>query len=361
MVHKYVLILYIIYLFVFISPVIADGSKAADKKLKPIGAGIIKEDDILELSWLIDHTITNNPSLKVIEKEAQAAEKRIRQASALEDPVFTAGITNFPLIDMSFRSAPMTMKQIQLSQKFPFPGKRRLRENIAALKSEAIYYKYFEKQRELVNNVKQAYYELAYIEEAIEITRKNLELLSHLIKITQIKYEVGKGIRQDILKAQIEYSKINEELIFLEQKHDNYRNKLIYLAYLPDDFKPGRTVKLTSDFTIPDKDLLISLAFDSRPLIMQYEKNIEKAKEELRLAQKAILPDFQLSGSYGQRDNSYADLFSVNISFNLPIYKNRKQDEGVLEKEFQILSQNAELDSLKNEIRFYITDQLINI
>lgn len=343
----------------FVSVISGEENPAIQEK--SIISSVEKTQKLLDLNWLITQGIANNPEIIALMNEFESSKHRIKPAGALNDPILNFGITNFPLIDMSFRSTAMTQKRIQLSQDFPFPGKRRLKEEIAKIESESIQYKYLEKQRVIIKDIKQTYYELSFIEESIDTTNKNKELISQFIKITQLKYELGKGTQQDILKSQIEYSKLTENLITLNNKKDNLKNKLKNLAYLPQEYELGDTTKLES-LDIPlTKAVLIEESFINRPLVNQYQRIIDSYSKRFELAKKAVLPDFKITGAYGQRDNGFADLFSLNLSLNLPIYKRRKQDPLVNELDFKLLALSAELDSIKNNITYEINDQLINI
>lgn len=362
MVYKKLLVIIISFISFNISfaPVLLGDDNSAISN-KSIVSSVEKAQVLIDLDWLITQGITNNPQIIALLNEFESSKNRIKPAGALDDPMISFGIMNFPLIDMSFRPEAMTQKTIELSQNFYFPGKRKLREDIATIESESIQYKYLEKQREIIKDIKQAYYELSFIEESIETTNKNKELIAQFIKITQLKYEIGKGTQQDILKSQIEFSKLNEELITLNNKRENLKNKLKNLAYLPQEYQLGNTKKLELPDISLDKTVLIENSFKNRPLVNQYQKILESYSKRLELAKKAILPDFRLSGAYGQRDKNRSDLFSVNLSLNLPIYKRRKQHLLVNELDFKLLSLNAELDNIKNDIEYEINDQLINL
>lgn len=364
MVYKKLLVILILFLTIYINiqtSLFAEAVPPISDQNPTIASLVEISEKQLSLDWLITQGITNNPEIISLINDFESSKSRIKQAGALDDPILSFGIANFPLIDMSFRTVAMTQKRIELSQKFPFPGKRKLREEIAAKESESIEYMYFEKQREIIKDIKQAYYELSFIEESIDTTNKNKELIAQFIKITQIKYEVGKGTQQDILKSQIEYSKLNEELITLEKKKENLKSKIKNLAYIPQNLELGSTKRLELTDIALDKNVLIEESYQNRPLINQYQKLIDSYATRLELAKKAVLPDFKLSGAYGQRDNGFADLFSINLAFNLPIYKRRKQDLKVTEMDFKLLAVSAQLDGIKNDIAYEVNDQLINL
>ncbi len=86
-------------------------------------------------------------------------------------------------------------------QEIPFPGKLRLRGEIADHEAEVLWWDYEAKRRAVVAEVKAAYYGYFSSHRAIEITRKNQDLLEKLVAIAETRYQVGEGIQQDVLRS----------------------------------------------------------------------------------------------------------------------------------------------------------------
>ena len=113
------------------------------------------------LATLIDEATLANPAIRAARQEAQAAEQRIAPAGALNDPMLEVGVLNLPINSFNFRQDDMTMKMIGLGQRLPYPGKRRLREEVAEQDADAIQHRYRETVNRMVRNVRVAYYDLA--------------------------------------------------------------------------------------------------------------------------------------------------------------------------------------------------------
>lgn len=92
------------------------------------------------LGALIAEALQNNPELRAAAKETEAADQRVRPAGALEDPMLEAGLLNAPIQPFGLNREDMTMKMLGLSQKLPYPGKRALREQVAAKDAETLKY-----------------------------------------------------------------------------------------------------------------------------------------------------------------------------------------------------------------------------
>jgi len=83
------------------------------------------------LAQLVAEALQNNPEIQAARKEREAASQRVAPAGSLDDPMLEAGVINLPTDSLRFDREDMTMKMIGLSQRFPYPGKRGLRQDVA--------------------------------------------------------------------------------------------------------------------------------------------------------------------------------------------------------------------------------------
>ena len=148
------------------------------------------------------------------------------------------GIINLPT-NFSFRDEDMTMKEISISQKFPFPGKRPLMREMAEKEAEAVSTEIEDKANRIIKEVKTAYFELSHVYRAREVTQRNKQILETLAKIAETRYATGEGIQQDVLKAHVEISRMVDELIMLDQKRVALEAKLCSLLNRPEGWLDG--------------------------------------------------------------------------------------------------------------------------
>jgi outer membrane protein TolC len=210
-------------------------------------------EDVLILDQLIKMAIERNPQLQSFNSATLADSARIPQSGALPDPILSLNLLNLPTNSFSFDQEPMTGKQIALRQLFPFPGKLSLKEKISSESAAISITNYQEYKNQIIKDLKIAYYDLFFIDKAVEITNKNQLLLQEFAKIAETKYSVGKGIQQDVLKAQVEYSKMSDKLIQLEQKREVKQAQINTLINAPVNSKLGKTVE--PDFLPVDENL----------------------------------------------------------------------------------------------------------
>jgi outer membrane protein TolC len=333
--------------------ILAGSSSAAEK------------EDLLSLDALIDEAVKMNPEILSFKKRMEASHAAVPQAGALDDPMLTVGVDNVPISDPSFDEFLPTSKVLALSQKVPFPGKLSLKEDVAggvAATTEALYQ---DKITEITREVKIAYFNLSFIIEAIRINERNRELLKGLAEIAATKYAVGTGLQQDVLKAQVELSKILDELIVLRQKKETARARINTLlnrlpqSPLPD---PGDLSMTRFDFTL---EALQKTALKSGLPLKAMQHVIESNEAAVAFSKKQYYPDFNFALTYKQREEGRSfrgdDWLSAFVTVNIPLYYKKKQDFGVVEAEANLARAQSRYVEVKNQLLFDIKDAYVEV
>ncbi len=341
-----------------------------------------------DLDSLVARANAANPQLRAAHARLDAARARVGPASTLPDPVLMLGIINQPLGSMPATSTsqgimttsdgpdPMTMRMIGVEQTIPYPGKRTLRRREAEHDAEASEAGLDAARRQVVHDVKSAYYELAFLDQALGIIARNHQLLASLIAVTEARYSVGTASQQEVLKARVEAARLGETAAGLMEQR---RTALAQLNAALD--RPGDTpvtaptipdavaraaVATTSDEIRFVSTLLGARTADSplRPLLELQEAAVRHSPEirardamiaaqatRVELARKDHLPDVGLSLQYGQRSGGLPDMVSAIVSVPLPIFKGRKQDQGVVEATAQVAVLEADRHAAVNALR----------
>jgi len=345
------------------------------------------EGGILELDQLIEEALSNNPELKAARERADAYRERPPQASSLEDPRITLGFSNLPVDDFDFNKQDMTQKVISLSQEIPLPGVLSLKKENATQEANAMGKRAREFESILVKRVKKSYYDLYFINKAIDITEANQGLLKEFVEITKTRYSVGRGIQQDVLKAQVELSKMVEKIIYLEQKKASVKAKLNTLLNRPPEIsllEPPDIKKTDFAYSIEE---LQKMAEEARPALKDVEHLIKSREATYNLAKKDYLPSLTFTASYGQRDNRLRsrpvratvtpvegvpsdvtvlsatdrdrpDFFSFMVGFKVPLWFHSKQSRKIKENLTLVSEAKSKREALKNKIFFDIKDVL---
>ncbi|MGH9764073.1 MAG: TolC family protein, partial [Blastocatellia bacterium] len=336
----------------------ADASAEAGQPETSVGSGPAH----LSLQVLIREALEANPEIKSMARGFDAARERISQEKALPEPMLSYGyagnINPIPPFDIQ-KGDPSSARMVNLTQEIPFPGKRALRGKMATMAAESELYAYEQSRLDLVAQVKDAYFDYYYSAKAIDVISKNKDLLEKFEKIAEAQYSVGKGIQQDVLKAQVEVSKLIEQLTMLEQRKQTAQARLNSLLYRDPDSplaEPEEIKPTDFPYTLGD---LKEMALADYPTIKMEKRKIDREQFGVQLAQKEFYPDFSVNFTYFNRPG-LPDMYGVNVGVKIPLYFWQKQRPAVAEA---VASQEAEqkrLESITTLLFFSIKDKYLS-
>ncbi|MCU0592735.1 MAG: TolC family protein, partial [Desulfobacterales bacterium] len=130
--------------------------------------GISAQEPLLQVDRLVQEAIEANPKILAARERHSALKEKISQAGALDDPMLSFGVVNLPN-NFEFDEEDMTAKEIAISQKFPFPGKRGLNEEAAAREADAGAAEADDIANQVAREVKTAFYDLSHAYRAMEV------------------------------------------------------------------------------------------------------------------------------------------------------------------------------------------------
>ncbi len=279
----------------------------------------------------------------------QALQYLPAQLGALPDPVIHFNALN--LATDTFDPAQENMTQFQggVSQRLPFFGKLALREQAAEFQANAAALDLAEMRNQLIRDVKIKWWTLFYLKRAIYIIEINLNLLRQFVEIARSKYEVGEGLQQDVLLAQLELSKLLDQQIQLNSAILATSARLNALLGRPANQK--FTISSSVSEQLPNLQAeteLYKLAENSRAELASQRQNIQAAKSRLKLAEKQRLPDFNIGVFYSGRDDALngrkrADFLSFKLSANMPIFSADKQQKAIDQRSSEVMQQRYAL------------------
>ncbi len=315
------------------------------------------------LNALVAEALQNNPELGAAVKETEAAGERVRPAGALEDPMLEAGLLNVPIQPFRLNREDMTMKMLGLSQKLPYPGKRALREQVAAKDAETIGYGLRETSNRVVRDVKLAYFDLALTDETVRQLQDNRLVLEQFLRIAEGRYAVGQATQAEVLKAQTQLGRMSEELLRMERERPVMEAELARLLGRRGNAAPIAAELPQIGDAAFSLEALQEAALRERPQLLGLQSAIDRSAKTLELARKEAQPDFDLRFSYGQRERDLAgmpreDLVSFTVAMNLPVWRKDKIEPRIAEAlalreqtlELQRAQQNEVLARLRQQV-----------
>lgn len=320
-----------------------------------------------EVEALVAEALAHNPEILASSQRWQMLVAKSQQAGALDDPMLMLKIQNAMISDpLAFDKDPMTAKMIGISQMLPFAGKRGLIRDGAKQEAKAAEWDVAERKFELRRMVLDAWAKLALVKNSLRLVNENIALLDSLNRLGETGYSTGKVRQYEVLRSQIELSRMEEMRIVLEQQQRSLSALFAALLHRPIDTPPpvakGEIVPVS--MTAAE---LETLAFASRPELFARNARLEQARISETLAKRESYPDFTFSAEYMQR-NAFTgnpssmgeDMYSAGVTFNLPVQL-AKRRAMVAEAQAQGRLAEDEIEALRHEIRRGITDSLARL
>lgn len=319
------------------------------------------EQLLITLDTAIQKVVQDNPDLAQTLARAKAMATLPEQEGSLPDPQISINAMSLPTSSFSTREEDMTQIGVELSQGIPFPGKLGLREQVAIYEAEAATLSVDELRLSLLSDVKTLWWQIFYLDRTLEIVDNNHNLLKQFVNIARSKYEVGEGLQQDVLLAQLELAKLLDQKINLIGMRRSSVAKLNTLLDQPANQLLQLPATLSTHLPeIRSEDQLYQQAEIARPLLERDRRGIQAAQSKLALAQKDLLPDFNVEVAYGARNNMLdgtrrSDLLSLGVSMNLPIFAGSKQNKMIDQRNSELMQQRYVLQDRWNTVRAEIT------
>lgn len=274
----------------------------------------------LSSAQLVAEILAANPQLETVKAIWQATNSRIEQVSALDDPM------------LSHSFAPLTVGNQQsgfsqntvISQKFPWPGKRRLRAEAAAFDADAALENIGGLRLLLAATAKSFFADWYYIHRALEVNEVNRRLLTVFRVIAIEHYATGLAGKQDALRAEVEIALLEQQKIALQRERRTLLAQInTLLNRLPDTPLPAPS-SLNSKLMLPKPVALQEIALQSRPDLRELVARIRASKSRGDLAEKDFYPDFKVSAGYNNFWRQNEQRFIVGVEVNLPLDQGKR-------------------------------------
>ena len=325
------------------------------------GSAPAEHKGAVSLTALVQEAMERNPEIEAAKLAVQAKRARVPQAGAWPDPKLSLsyGGNVFPPFTV-MAGDPSSARQIMAEQEIPYPGKTRLRTGIASRDAEAESLAYEAVWRRIAAEVKQAYFDLWFTDQSLSTLRKDRELLEKFAKIAEIRYSVGKAAQQDVLKAQVELTRLLERQTVLEQARQTFQAQLNSLRNLPVDTAIGTPEELKAGNLEASPDELQAAAQANYPVLKQQRTMVEENRLWVDLAKREVRPDFSVGYTYMQRDR-LPDMYGITFSTSLPVFRHRKQDKAIAEAAANLESSRQTEANGLTTLRYRVKQEFLDV
>lgn len=308
----------------------------------------------VEIDQLVKELIENNPAIRSAQYRLDAATKRPSQVSSLPDP--KVSFSNFGVGHPFSRLQDSNFAYVGVgfSQEIPYPGKLALAGEEARKEAQAEREMYRALVLDATAQLKVAYYEWFGIVKAIEVTQKNRELLQRLEQIARARYTVGRGIQQDVLKAQVEESSLAQQLELMGQRKSTIEARIQALLNSERPLSRPADVRL-SPLTAGLEQILAALDEES-PRLRNRQAMLDGRSVAIERSKKEYRPDFAVSFQYQKTGAPFPDYYMAAAEVKIPLYFWRKQRLGVEESVARFREAREDFFSERQELVFQVKD-----
>lgn len=347
-------------------------------ELKPLLASLIlvtgssisiAQSQVLTLSNTVKMAQENDLWLLSNQQSQDSLSSLSVASGSLPDPKVSLGFANLPSDTFDFNQEGMTQFKIGVSQMFPRGDSLNLKRKQLELMANEYPYQRQERKARVVVNVAKLWLDAYKAQESIALIERDRSLFEQLVDVAESSYAttMGKTSQQDIVRAQLELTQLDDRLTVLNQQRDialqrldEWRNNYFIAQASAADLMNiseheigiGNNLSseaLTLDRKLPDIKLLNAELYTSakqtqpqklyeylvnHPSVKSVEQKINATNSGIALAKQKYKPEWAVNASYGYRDSNpmgeeRADLFSVGISFDVPLFTGNKQDKEV--------------------------------
>src|SRR5438128_2431747 len=308
---------------------------------------------------LVQEAEQRNPRIAASYHGWQAARNVPKQVSAL--PETQVSVQQFsvgsPRPFAGYSNSDFAYIGFGASQDIPYPGKRGLRARVAEHEAESMEAQADSVRKDVVGNLKMVYFRLAYIQQTLGVLQKSDELLNQVQQATEARYRVGQGNQQDVLKAQLQHTKILQEIAHHHQEEGLLEAQIKQLLGRPQESADIVTETLAAR-TLPYSAAdLLQKAREKNPDVRSKQAAIQQQTTQVELANKNFRPDLNVAYMYQHTSDKSRDYYMATFGIRLP---NRGRQKAELAEAQQKQEQaRRELDSESQRVLSEVQQQYV--
>ena len=310
-------------LFLTLLPVLATGA-----------AEVLTLDETERLALETDLTAPRFEAL------ANARKEQAVSAGQLPDPKLKLGAANLPMYSFDRKQENMTQMQVGIQQSFP-PGRTLgLRSEQAEVMAGADQARARTMTRQVLRDARERYLDIFYQVEAGRIIDSSRELFDQLLEVTGFYYAQGRKNQQDVLRASVELSLLDDRRTRVRTEEDKLRADLARLigsqaAYLPLSESFPDFGKLPSRFDL-------DAAIVAHPSLQAEDIVVEAGQLGVDIARQGYKPAWMLDVTYGNRagknndGSSRDDFLSAMVIMDIPLFTGKRQDKQLATRQQEV-------------------------
>lgn len=349
-----------IFLIVFFELVVSVSGQEQNATLTPDTAPMAMHGETpTPLRVLTEEALQKNPQIAASSNAWQASQKVPQAVAALPDTQISVEqfSVGSPRPFAGYSNSDFAYVGFGVSQDIPYPGKRRLLAEAAKQYSASMKAQTESVRTDIVSNLKKVYFQLAYIQETLAILQRDEVLLKQIEQAAEDRYRVGQESQQDVLKTQLQHTKILQEFAHHHQEEGMLEAQLKELLGRQQD-SPDIVTEAIVARTIPfSVSELLQRAREQNPDLQSQNATVQQRKTQVTIAQKNSRPDFNVQYNYEHTTSQFRDYYMATFSVRLPNRGRQKAELAEAQEEAE--QAHHQLDSESQHIYSEIQQQYV--
>ncbi len=306
----------------------------------------------------IQVALQQNPEVQAARKRMESLAHKVPVAASLPDPMLT--VTAQPAPVQTAAGAQQFI--LSANQKFPWAGKLDSQAAVAEANTNVARAQLAAVELATIAKVKKAYYELYFLQQAIAVTEAEQQLLGEIRDVANTRYKTGRTSQQDVLRADLEISNVENELIQLRQQIQSGQARLARLLHIAPETRVEAVAELPYELLPQNLTALQQQAVSARPELHAALAAVFRDQHAANLAKLDYKPDVTLGFSWIDvadgglaRSANGQDALLLTAGINLPVYKKRL-DSSVRSAEAGAVASARNYDAMKDATLEEVTD-----
>jgi outer membrane protein TolC len=310
------------------------------------------------LEQCIAIAVQQNPEIRAAQKRLESLAHQVTVAGSLQDPMLNITAQPEPVQTAAGQQELI----LAANQRFPWFGKLQTQAGMATARRNAQHARLVAVELEITASVKRAYYELYYVQRAQEVTEAERDLLREIREVANTRYATGQTSQQDVLRADLEISSVENDLIQLRQQMASAQARLARLLHVSPQSDLLAANDLPLEQVPQDVEMLQQIATSARPELHAQLAEVRADILEARMARLNYRPDVTLGMSWIDTASAGIspvangrDAVLLTAGFNLPVYHTRL-DASVRSAEAEAVATARQYDALRDMTLEQVTD-----
>ena len=274
----------------------------------------------LSADVLVQHVLQRNPGIEAMQAAADAAGARIESAGALDDPMVSYAVAP----DTAGGPRQGLNQNVQISQRFPWPGTLDLRTRVATAEAESADQQVADLRLRLTALARADYAQWYYVHRALAINAENTRLVTHLRGVAEAAYASGQSPQQDVLQAEVGLVRLQNQALELKRLQRTVQAKINTLQNLDPDTAVPAPVELPREAPLPTSAALQDAALARYPMLRSLDARVDASRGQVDLAHKNALPHVSLLAGYNSLMDMPAKRLTVGVAINIPFGGNHR-------------------------------------